>query len=208
MFLSIVHLIGKPDADTLNRFKEFRLRHTELLANRPECLPYFAFEHVNDPKKHPSFEHLFTTRWRTELIDRVDHFLERLPEKEDISKLYSLVKKSIQPDNGLFLSENENYEKDSEAKVQEQYFKIHAGETGESAKRKNVPSAEVDGLNTENTAPLTDTFASLACDESKIITETVDWEHTRDNLETNTASQKQAKRLDYNALGKALLVSK
>lgn len=203
-----MHFSDKPNVEALNKFKEFRLRHKELLSRHPACLPYFAFEYVDDPKKHPSFEHLFTTCWRTELIDRVDRFLERLPEKEDIPMLYSLVKSSTQQDEGKLLSEYEKSEKDSEAKVQGQNFNIHAAKTGESIEQKSVPSAEVDGLNTENTATLTDTFATLACDESKIITETVDWEYTRDNLETTTASQRQAKRVDYNALGKALLVSR
>lgn len=59
------------------------------MALNTEMLKFFALPFIADPKGHPEFEELFTETWRSTLMDRLDKFLEGLPDEVTMPRLYT-----------------------------------------------------------------------------------------------------------------------
>lgn len=90
-WISLYFLCLLSDDDAMETFKRLRRKHRKQLSMKFEILPYFAFELIGDPQKHPNFQHLFSMEWKAELLDRLDKFLENLPEHETQPELTILV---------------------------------------------------------------------------------------------------------------------
>eukprot|EP00210_Caulerpa_lentillifera_P001948 g1869.t1 len=163
-----------------------------MLSSRSECLPYFAFEYVEDPRKHASFEHLFTAQWRTEFVDRVDRFLERLPDREDIPKLYSLAKEIINNDD-------EQLNQEIGTKTEAQTINNETTDCENIIAEQETPPAKSDSFTKLSTSPVSD--------GSKIITETVHWEKASEKVRNTKGVERSQEQLDYSALGKVLMQS-
>lgn len=52
------------------------------LVQNEDLLPFFAFPYLEDEKIHSNYEILSSTEWKNDLLDRLDAFLDKLPEKE------------------------------------------------------------------------------------------------------------------------------
>eukprot|EP00955_Chlamydomonas_euryale_P071568 361107-Chlamydomonas_euryale.AAC.1 len=59
------------------------------LAHTGEFLAYYALPYVPTPEHHPSFEHLFSSRWASSQRDATRLYLESLPDGPETPALYT-----------------------------------------------------------------------------------------------------------------------
>ncbi len=75
---------------TLPAFKQYLDASGSLLASDPNLLSYYALPYVRDPQSHPSFRHIFTPTFVSDLRQQISNALLAVPFQQPLPSLYSM----------------------------------------------------------------------------------------------------------------------
>ncbi|DBA71405.1 TPA: hypothetical protein ACH3X2_011208 [Trebouxia sp. C0005] len=75
---------------TLPAFKQYLDASGSLLASDPNLLSYYALPYVRDPQSHPSFRHIFTPTFVSDLRQQISNALLAVPLQQPLPWLYSM----------------------------------------------------------------------------------------------------------------------
>ncbi len=77
-------------SQTLSAFKQYLDASGSLLASDPNLLAYYALPYVRDPQSHPSFRHIFTPTFVSDLRQQLSNALQSVPSKQPLPRLYAM----------------------------------------------------------------------------------------------------------------------
>ncbi|DBA87577.1 TPA: LisH domain-containing protein armc9, variant 2 [Trebouxia sp. C0004] len=75
---------------TLPAFKQYLDASGSLLASDPNLLSYYALPYVRDPQSHPSFRHIFTPTFVSDLRQQISNAVQAVPFQQPVPRLYSM----------------------------------------------------------------------------------------------------------------------
>ncbi len=75
---------------TLPTFKQYLDASGSLLTSDPNLLSYYALPYVRDPQSHPSFRHIFTPTFVSDLRQQISNALLAVPFQQPLPRLYSM----------------------------------------------------------------------------------------------------------------------
>ena len=75
---------------TLPAFKQYLDASGSLLASDPNLLSYYALPYVRDPQSHPSFRHIFTPVFVSDLRQQISNVVLAVPFQQPLPKLYGI----------------------------------------------------------------------------------------------------------------------
>lgn len=77
-------------SETLPAFKQYLDSSGSLLASDPNLLSYYALPYVRNPQSHPSFRHVFTPTFVSDLRQQLSNALQAVPVEQPLPRLYNM----------------------------------------------------------------------------------------------------------------------